>query len=143
MRTMRTMLYGLQLILLCFAVINHAAADESFEATKKAAERGDANAQFFLGDMYDNGRGVSENDAEAVKWYRKAADQGLAEAQLLLGGMYYIGKGVPKDDAEAVKWARKAADQGWGFAQYELGMMHLMGEGVQKNYIQVRIAFNR
>ena len=38
--------------------------------------------------MYDNGEGVPENDAEAVKWYRKAADQGYAQAQFNLGVMY-------------------------------------------------------
>ncbi len=35
--------------------------------------------------MYDNGEGIPEDDAEAVKWYRKAADQGLANAQTILG----------------------------------------------------------
>ena len=34
-------------------------------------------AQYNLGNMYDFGEGVPENDAEAVKWYRKAADQGV------------------------------------------------------------------
>ena len=32
---------------------------------------------YNLGLMYDNGSGVPENDAEAVKWYWLAADQGL------------------------------------------------------------------
>ena len=40
--------------------------------------KGHAKAQSNLGVMYDNGKGVPENDAEAVKWYRKAADQGHA-----------------------------------------------------------------
>ena len=44
------------------------------------AEQGDAHAQFNLGIMYDNGWGVPENDAEAVKWWRKAAEQGYADA---------------------------------------------------------------
>ena len=35
--------------------------------------------------MYDNGRGVPKDDAEAVKWYRKAADQGNADALVDLG----------------------------------------------------------
>ena len=43
--------------------------------------QGDADAQFNLGFMYDNGRGVAQNDAEAVRWYRKAAEQGDAGAQ--------------------------------------------------------------
>ena len=59
-------------------------------------------AQYNLGVMYENGRGVPQNDAEAVKWYRKAAEQGLASAQNNLGVMYANGEGVPQNDAEAV-----------------------------------------
>jgi uncharacterized protein len=46
------------------------------------AEQGDAFAQYNLGVMYANGRGVPEDDVEAVKWYRLAADQGLDVARL-------------------------------------------------------------
>ena len=63
--------------------------------------------------MYRDGRGVPQDDAEAVRWYRLAADQGLADAQFSLGVMYAIGDGVPKDDAEAARWYRLAADQGY------------------------------
>jgi hypothetical protein len=48
---------------------------------EERAKGGDADAQFNLGVMYDNGEGVPEDDAEAVKWYRRAAEQGFAEAQ--------------------------------------------------------------
>ena len=73
------------------------------------AEQGNAAAQFNLGVMYNDGRGVPQNDAEAVKWFRKAADQGAAPAQFNLGNMYNDGRGVPQNDAEAVKCFRKAA----------------------------------
>ncbi len=62
--------------------------------------------------MYDNGEGVPQDYAEAVKWYRLAAEQGDASAQYNLGIMYINGKGVPQDYAEAVKWYRLAAEQG-------------------------------
>jgi TPR repeat protein len=45
-----------------------------------AADQGNADAQFYLGLLYDNGKGVPQDYAEAVKWLRKAADQGLADA---------------------------------------------------------------
>ena len=62
--------------------------------------------------MYDNGEGVPQDYAEAVKWYRLAAEQGDANAQYNLGLMYDNGQGVPQDYAEAVKWYRLAAEQG-------------------------------
>lgn len=55
--------------------------DKAFEYYQKAAEKGYALAQFYLGLCYHNGEGVEKNLSEAVKWYRKAADQGHAEAQ--------------------------------------------------------------
>jgi hypothetical protein len=55
------------------------------ESFRKAAEQGDAPAQFRLGGAYFFGRGVAEDHAEAVRWWRKAADQGHAGAQDLLG----------------------------------------------------------
>ena len=45
-------------------------------------------AQYNLGVMYDQGDGVTEDHAEALRWYRLAAEQGHAEAQFNLGVMY-------------------------------------------------------
>ncbi len=73
-----------------------------------------------LGSMYAYGRGVPQDDAEAVRWYRQAAEQGAAEAQYNLGLMHANGRGVPENDAEAVKWYRLAADQGFARAQHNL-----------------------
>ena len=93
---------------------------EAVKWFRKAAERGDADAQFMLGTFYENGEGVPQDDREAVKWYRKAVEQGLAAAQYNLGSCYYQGEGVPKDYTEAVKWYRKAAKQGQTDAQKRL-----------------------
>jgi len=59
--------------------------------------------------MTDQGLGVTQDDVEAVKWFRKAARQGLAPAQYNLGISYFNGQGVVKDQAAAVMWYRKAA----------------------------------
>ena len=48
---------------------------------RKAAEQGDAEAQFSLGSCYDEGEGVRVDKSLAVKWCRKAAEQGLAVAK--------------------------------------------------------------
>jgi TPR repeat protein len=77
----------------------------------KAAEEGDADAQFRLGYAYRLGRGVPQDDAQAAVWYLKAADQGDADTQVHLGAMYYLGQGVPKDYVEAHKWRNLAASR--------------------------------
>ena len=67
------------------------ASAQDYEATRDAAEQGDADAQYNLGAMYVTGRGVPQDDAEALRWYRLAAEQGNARAQLNLGVMYDTG----------------------------------------------------
>ncbi len=108
-----------------------------------AAEQGFADAQSKLGFMYQKGKGVPQDYAEAMKWYRKAAKQGLRGAQYNLGVMYGNGLGVPQDYAEAVKWYRKAeegfrkaAEQGDAKAQYFLGVMYDKGQGVPQDYAE-------
>jgi TPR repeat protein len=53
---------------------------EAIKWLKKAAEQGDAEAQYNLGFCYGNGEGVEKSFTEAVKWYKKAAEQGHEEA---------------------------------------------------------------
>jgi TPR repeat protein len=60
--------------------------------------------------MHNNGYGVHQDNAEALKWYRLAAEQGHANAQYNLGFMYANGKGVLEDFAEALKWYRLSAE---------------------------------
>jgi hypothetical protein len=88
------------------------------------AEQGNAQAQFNIGRMYQNGQGVAQNTAEAAKWWRKAADQGDATAQNELGFMYANGLGVQQNSAEAAKWWRKAADQGNAMAKDNLAVLY-------------------
>ena len=63
-----------------------------------------AAAQLNLGVMHKKGRGVPQDYAVALKWYRLAAEQGPVEGQGNLGGLYEIGRCVPQDYAVAVKW---------------------------------------
>ncbi len=106
------------------------------------AKQGNAEAQFFLGVMYEQGQGVPQDYAKAVKWYRKAAEQGYADAQHTLGVMYEYGEGVPQDYAEAVGLWRKAAEQGYAKAQYNLGAMYGNGLGVPQDYVQAHTWFD-
>ena len=86
---------------------------EAIEWFRKAADQGDAGAQYILGLLYYKGYIDFEvNLREVVEWFRKAAEQGHIDAQYNLGVCYAKGRGVAKDKTEAVKWFRKAAKQG-------------------------------
>lgn len=84
---------------------------------RKAAEQGDAMAQYNLGRCYH----FVKNAEDAAIWYKKAAEQGYVRAQAALGEYYLEGIGVKKDELLAFKWLRKAAEQGDSVAQYNLG----------------------
>jgi TPR repeat protein len=56
------------------------------------AKQGDADAQFNLGLMHDDGQGVPQDYSTAVKWYSLAAEQGGVSAQSALGRMYRNGR---------------------------------------------------
>jgi TPR repeat protein len=74
---------------------------------RKAADRGHANAQNRLGNIFQ----LSKQYAEAAVWYRKAADQGHTQAQISLGLLYEGGLGMPQDYVEALKWYTLAANR--------------------------------
>ena len=75
---------------------------------RTAAEQGYAPAQTELGLCYENGKGVEQDEAQAVRWYRKAAEQGNKDAQRALADCYENGRGVPKDANQAAYWREKA-----------------------------------
>ncbi len=69
-------------------------------------------AQYFLGRMYAEGRGVKQDSETAAKWFRKSAEHGVQDAQYRLATMYAAGDGVPKDVEYAYGWYRCAAHLG-------------------------------
>ena len=56
----------------------------SFLKLRRRAEQGHDMAQYSLGVSYEIGEGVSQDNIEAVKWFRVAAEQGHADAQFSL-----------------------------------------------------------
>ncbi|WP_158818605.1 tetratricopeptide repeat protein [Methylocapsa sp. S129] len=73
-------------------------------AFMRLAERGDPQAQTYLGYLYAKGRGVPHDDVLAAQWLTRAANQGLPTAQFMLGLMYDKGLGLRQDFTEAYFW---------------------------------------
>jgi hypothetical protein len=96
------------------------------------AERGDADAQFNMGQAYKLGRGVTANPRVAQSWYEKAARQGHDQAQVNVGLLLY-NNGRRQ---EAMPWIRKAADLGDPRAQYILGTELFNGDLVAKDWVR-------
>ena len=71
-----------------------------------AAEQGFAEAQFKMGNPFNNNREYGK----AAQWYRKAAEQGHSFSQQMLTYFYSDGRGLPQDFCQAYAWAKLAAD---------------------------------
>lgn len=142
------------LLLVVGSVSAQAAAlwTEIYNERLEVAKQGSAEAQFEVGAMLENGRGVTADRDQAKKWYQKAADQnhsravqavarmkdnarrlgliekqamkGDVEAQYKLGTMYLTGTGTPVDLKQSEQWLTRAAKFGHTKAQFKLGHLH-------------------
>ncbi len=107
--------------LLTMVAISARWSNSPIAVVQKAAETGDATAQYFVGWRYYWGQGVESNRAESARWYRQAAENGLAAAQYRLANISELGLGVPINADEALRWYEAAARQGHGPAAFALG----------------------
>ncbi|HTO79220.1 MAG TPA: toll/interleukin-1 receptor domain-containing protein [Methylocystis sp.] len=154
------------------AFVSHKYGD-AMEWYRKSADRGLADAQYNIGELYEDGRGVAKDIDEARVWYQKSADQGYGPAKTALarlqaqpnpspppapapqeqsltpaqendmGNRYLYGSGLDQDYAKAMEWYRKAADHGLGDAQYNVGMMYENGRGVAKDIEQAKAWYRK
>ena len=99
----------------------------------KHAVKGNTEAQFQVAQAYWDGKGISQDDQEAARWYRLAADHGLPKAQTNLGYMYATGRGVERNDTEAFKWFLRAATAGSAAACSDVAVMFKAGRGTPRD----------
>jgi len=86
--------------------------EKSAKELESLANLGDARAQYNLGLLYDQGLGVPQSDALALRWYTQAAERGEPRAQYNLGIMYMNGQGTAPDPVLAYFWFSLAIAQG-------------------------------
>ena len=97
----------------------------------RAAETGDADARYHLGQMYAQGLGLEANQDEAARWYGLAAQQNHVRAQLALAAVL-----ERTGSTDAVHWYERAADQGEAQAQFALGRIHCAGEALAPDFLR-------
>jgi TPR repeat protein len=110
-----------------------------FALTLRLAKRGYPDAQWKVGDMYFHGRGVEQNDASAVLWYKASADFGDPDGLYRMGLMYHWGIGVRMDESEAVRLWVIGANRVHAACGYRAGLAYYFGKGVKRD---IRLAAN-
>jgi len=97
------------------------------------AHRGAPDAQFNIGVLYIEGKGLPLDRGEAISWFTKAANQGHPEAQYNLGHLLLEQTGDVDKIREGIDWWRKSAESGYTVAQYNYGRALYYGVGAEEN----------
>lgn len=110
---------------------------------KKAAELGNAEAQYNYGVCFQQGAGVSQDDNTANEWFLKSATQGWKDAQFKLAYSFATGRGVTQDDRKAFQWALKCAEQNDPECIFNVVSSYMEGFGTEKNIDSMMVWANR
>src|SRR5208337_214445 len=102
---------------------------------RKASSAGDAEADYWIGVSYEEGRGVKPDETEATRWFLRGAQMGDPSSQGSAGINLADGNGTGKNVTEAVEWFRKSAEQGDVGGACNLALHYIRGEGVGKDYV--------
>ncbi len=99
--------------------------DRAAEKLEQVAERGDAHAQYRMGQLYRDGPLLIPDNHKAKHWLTQAAKQGLPEAQYALGKLLLSDDWEVRDTDKGIRWLKQAAENGNHFAAYRLGKEYL------------------
>lgn len=110
--------------------------DKAFSLYIKAANRGDVEAQYISGAMYQVGQGTAQNIPKSFHLLYGAAQKGksTAESEQLIAQAFLLGNVVPKNIGKAIDWYTRAAAKGNADAQNELGFLYFSGREVEQDY---------
>lgn len=101
---------------------------------RAAAQKGDPGAMFEVAQRYAEGRGVTADPEQAVKWFERAARRGLVMAMFRLGSHYEKGIGVKKDLDAAKRHYLSAAERGNAKAMHNLAVLYADGGARSPDY---------
>ena len=108
--------------------------DAAYGYLKDAAEDGNAEAQFLLGECYFNGRGTRQDFQSAEAWFTESAEQNNVQAQEKLGNLYLNGKFFELNYELGVSWYARAGAQGNVEAALIAAKHYFRGEKVKRNF---------
>lgn len=114
-----------------YTVYDRANYQTSLKIWLAEAEKGNAEAQYYVGKIYEGGLGTEPDYKSAAVWYEKAANAGHSASQFSLGNLYEKGLGVPADNNKAFALYRKAAGLSGDFRIVESGRLEALEQAAQ------------
>ncbi len=100
---------------------------------KLALKRGIVNSYAEIGWMYQQGLGVRQSNATALRWFQKGIEHNDTRSHYALGWMYFNGCGLPQNDKKAFEHYKKALEGGYNRACTGVGYHYQNGVGCRKN----------
>ncbi len=97
-------------------------------------------ASMRLGQNYELGEGVSQDNNQAFDWYCNAAMQNSADAQLKIALFLFEGKGNQKDVSTGLEWLNRAANNGSHDAELALGILLVDTDAIRSAVLFKRAA---
>ncbi|HRW29697.1 MAG TPA: tetratricopeptide repeat protein, partial [Emcibacteraceae bacterium] len=105
--------------------------DKAFAEYTREATNGNSEAFYWLGMMYYNGTGTTQDYNKAIDWFLRAAaehgENGDDKAMKMLGDMNLLGQGIDKNPVSALEYYKHAADLGNADAGYITGNIYAQG----------------
>lgn len=123
----------LMLITLILFLPSISRADGLFDFQMKLAKKGNAEAEYKVGEMYETGFGVKKDMNEAMNWTTKSASQGHETAKFKLLYWNVEKNGLTEANKAELEALKAKANEGDPQAQFYLGKMHAHGVGVKKS----------
>jgi TPR repeat protein len=112
--------------LLSFSMPAGANEADTFNAMVALANKGDAEAQYHVGMMHNNGIGTQQDPRQAFEWFQKSTASGDPLGAYKLG-CYYDGQFagvVTTDSNEALKYKLISAKAGYALAQHDVALLY-------------------
>ncbi len=106
---------------------------KGYEILIQLAQKGDAEAQYIIGQINGLDRYGIYNYEESFYWTKLSAEQNFPEAQFYLAILYSEGKGVKKDLSLSHKYFLESSNQNYPQSYPELAYNFYYGEGVNKD----------
>lgn len=128
----------------CITAYQHSYFNDAMKICLPLAQQSHALPQFLVGNMYEEGLGISADHTQAVNWLKKSAALGNAAAQLKLAKIYSKDQREAKaNHTIAAKYFQQAAANNVPEAQFMLAVCYLNGIGVERNLEHSQYWYNQ
>lgn len=103
---------------------------------KPLAKSGNAEAAYWIADIYAHGIGLPRDETEAIAYLKQSATKGYVPAEAKLGKLYADGERTVQNFGAADSWLSKAAMKGNAASERDLGRLYEKGFGVPRDLSQ-------